>query len=88
MKTIIIRQPWASLICDKEKQIKTRSWKTNYRGPLYIHAGTYIPTNKDLEKISYKKDELVYGAIIVKCKLIDCVLMDENFIEKIKKNKK
>ena len=39
MKAITIRQPWASLIASGTKKYETRSWKTNYRGPIAIHAG-------------------------------------------------
>lgn len=37
--TISVRQPWASAIACGAKRIETRSWKTDYRGPLLIHAG-------------------------------------------------
>ena len=39
MKAITIRQPWASLIAIGAKHFETRGWKTNYRGPIAIHAG-------------------------------------------------
>lgn len=39
MKAITIKQPYASLIACGAKRIETRSWKTNYRGKLAIHAG-------------------------------------------------
>lgn len=39
MKAITILQPWASLIACGAKKIETRSWPTNYRGPIAIHAG-------------------------------------------------
>lgn len=32
-------QPWASLIAYKAKRIETRSWSTQYRGPLVICSG-------------------------------------------------
>lgn len=38
MKAITLTQPWASLVAIGAKRIETRSWKTNYRGPLAIHA--------------------------------------------------
>ena len=41
MKTITLWQPWASLIAIGEKRIETRSWDTDYRGPLAIHAGQH-----------------------------------------------
>jgi hypothetical protein len=39
MKAITITQPYATLIAIGAKHIETRSWATNYRGPLAIHAG-------------------------------------------------
>ncbi len=34
-----IQQPWAWLIVNGYKDIENRTWRTPYRGPLYIHAG-------------------------------------------------
>jgi len=38
MKAFSLKQPWATLVAIGAKQIETRSWKTDYRGPLAIHA--------------------------------------------------
>ena len=38
MKAITLWQPWASLLACGAKQYETRSWATNYRGPIAIHA--------------------------------------------------
>ncbi len=40
MKAISIKQPWASLIITFpfNKDVENRTWKTNYRGDLLIHA--------------------------------------------------
>lgn len=38
IKAISLWQPWASLIAVGAKKYETRSWKTNYRGPLLICA--------------------------------------------------
>lgn len=38
MKALSLTQPWATLVALGEKRIETRSWGTNYRGPLAIHA--------------------------------------------------
>lgn len=43
MKALTLWEPWASLVALKAKRIETRSWKTNYRGPLAIHAALSIP---------------------------------------------
>lgn len=38
MKGLTLTQPWATLIAIGAKRIETRSWATDYRGPLAIHA--------------------------------------------------
>ena len=40
MKAITLWQPWASLLACGAKQYETRSWATNYRGPIAIHAAS------------------------------------------------
>ena len=47
MKTITVKQPWASLICSGIKDIENRTWPTKFRGTVLIHAsakdaGKYI----------------------------------------------
>jgi hypothetical protein len=39
VRAITIHQPWAELIVRGEKDVENRSWRTNHRGPLLIHAG-------------------------------------------------
>lgn len=39
MKAISIRQPWAWMIIHAGKDIENRTWKTNYRGEVFVHAG-------------------------------------------------
>ena len=91
MKVISIIEPWASLIKDNIKFIETRSWKTTYRGEIYIHASL-----KKVSKNDKRIDELIallknknfkYGHIIAKATLIDCIYMDNEFIKKIINNK-
>ena len=38
MKTLSVRQPYATLICAGVKAVENRTWKTPYRGRLLIHA--------------------------------------------------
>lgn len=42
MKALTLWQPWATLVAIGAKKIETRSWHTNYRGPLAIHAAKWI----------------------------------------------
>jgi len=39
MKALTICQPWASAIMTGIKKVENRKWRTNYTGPLAIHAG-------------------------------------------------
>jgi hypothetical protein len=43
MKAISLLQPWATLVALGAKRIETRSWSTDYRGPLAIHASSRLP---------------------------------------------
>lgn len=91
MKALSIKEPFASLVSLGIKRIETRSWKTNYRGEIYIHASL---TKNKLEKerkekilkLLPKDYKFKEGFIICKAYLKDCVLMDEKFLYDIKKN--
>ena len=90
MKVVSIIEPWASLIKENVKYIETRSWKTNYRGKIYIHASLKKVPKKD-ERINnlitlLKDKDFKYGHIIAEATLVDCIYMDEEFISKIKNN--
>lgn len=89
MKVLTIKEPFATLIKNKIKYIETRSWKTNYRGELYIQSSVAklskdIKERKELSKL-YVDSELTYGYIICKCNLVDCIYMTEEFIKQEKK---
>ncbi len=45
MKALTIKQPWAALIAAGYKTMEVRSWKTDYRGPIAIHAGMSFDEN-------------------------------------------
>ena len=38
MRTLAVRQPWATLIAEGTKTVEVRTWRTAYRGPLLIVA--------------------------------------------------
>ncbi|MCA9418448.1 MAG: ASCH domain-containing protein [Candidatus Omnitrophica bacterium] len=46
MKAISIRQPFAHYIVTGDKKIEYRSWRTNYRGPILIHASLKVAMNQ------------------------------------------
>ena len=39
MKALTIKNPWALLISAGIKDIENRTWRTKFRGRIYIHAG-------------------------------------------------
>ena len=39
MRALSIRQPWAWLVVNGYKDIENRTWSTNFRGRIYVHAG-------------------------------------------------
>ena len=63
MKCISIKQPWAWLIVNRYKPVENRKWKTNYRGPILIHASKsfdwdglaqlYHFANSDFQEVVY-----------------------------------
>lgn len=86
MKVITLIQPYATLIALNEKQNETRSWSTNYRGELGIHAGKKVdkkicrtePFKSILAKYGYNEDNLPTGVIIAKVNLTDCHAIHED----------
>lgn len=85
MKVLSIKEPFATLIKDGVKIYETRSWKTNYRGEIYIHASMTLSKSENvLSANKYLKSTINPGYILCKCELIDCIPMTENFIEYIK----
>lgn len=89
MKVLSLIEPWASLIKNKKKMVETRSWKTNYRGELYIHASLtkipkYAKENKELMQLVCM-EEIQYGYILCKCTLVDCIYMTKEYVEMMKK---
>ena len=86
MKAITIKQPGASLIAAGLKDIENRSWKTNYRGRVLIHAaaapvkeGLAALNNKQLFELMNREnwetefENLPNGAIVGSVEIVDCV---------------
>lgn len=52
MKTLSVKQPWATLICSGIKDVENRSWKPNeVPGRILIHAGSTKISSKTFEGI-------------------------------------
>ena len=86
MKTITLKQPWATLVAEGIKKYEFRSWKTNYRGKVLIHAGCGVD-NEALKKFSDLGFEFPARKIIAIVEITDCIKVDNKFNEKIKLEK-
>lgn len=83
MKVLSIKEPWASLIVNGYKKYEFRSWKTNYRGKILIHAGMSIEKDM-LGNIKDYNIEINKGAIIGEADLVDCILVNEEFDKELR----
>lgn len=79
MKVLSIMQPWAWLIVHGYKDVENRTWATNHRGPLLIHASRTV----DADAYDYlaqlvpqielpSKNSIDRGAIIGGVHLVNC----------------
>ncbi|HEX8221822.1 MAG TPA: hypothetical protein VF914_21720 [Chloroflexia bacterium] len=85
IRCLTLTQPWASLVAVGAKHIETRSWKTDYRGLLAIHAAkawteddqmllAKEPFRTPLRNAGYHlPHHLPRGFIVALCELVDCV---------------
>jgi len=81
MKTLTLRQPWASLVAMGSQTIVTRARSTSHRGNLVIHSGVTPPD----EFFCTSEPEIIdgepywmpidtpLGAVVGTCELVDVV---------------
>ena len=81
IKAITLWQPWASFMALDLKKNETRSWGTDYRGPLAIHAAAKEPRGEipwDVEEFALEYlgpyREWERGKILCVRELLDCVM--------------
>jgi len=82
MKALSIRQPWAWLIVNGQKDIENRSWPTRFRGPVLIHAAKGMTRDEyeDAASLCNKLavtlpafDKLERGGVVGQATVTDCV---------------
>lgn len=78
-KILTVQGPWAWAIIHGPKRVENRTWRVNYRGPLYIHAGRSrawdARAREILEGVGAAVppgDELPRGVIVGVVDLVDC----------------
>lgn len=55
MKACTIKEPWATLIAQGIKDIENRTWKTTFRGRIYIHTAQKPACKKLVEVLDWKQ---------------------------------
>lgn len=94
MKALSYRDPWGWLVAMGIKPVDNRSWKTNFRGRIYIHVSktfdeegfVYIRMNPDLIRqipnredfYNLKINQPNAGKIIGEVDVVDCVDKSES----------
>lgn len=88
MKALTIHYPWAWAIITGIKRVENRNWRTNYRGPLLIHAGfskesddSAVEWLSSLGVVLPPTIEFVRGHIIGKVELVDILPLEEYLIK-------
>ncbi len=84
MKVLTLKQPWASLVANGYKIYEFRSWKTNYRGEIYIHAGCGVD-KEELGRVKNYGINFPKKKILCKVTLEDCIEIDDEFNEMVNK---
>lgn len=103
MKALTLWQPWASAIALGVKTNETRSWRTEHRGLVAIHAsGKGSPGQRELGRnnpvwkhlraagCSLMFDELPFGAVVAVATITACVRLNasEMFEEKLEERER
>ena len=79
-RCLSIRQPWAWAIMSGGKDIENRTWQTDYRGPIAIHAGaakTVVNRFIDSGGPALSAMEFSYGSLIGIVDLVDVVPLSQ-----------
>lgn len=86
MKVLTLKEPWASLIASGHKQIETRSWKVNYRGSIFVHAGSGCAVPSRISEVGQLVaiPKPMHGNIIAKVEIADCIEITEEYANKVK----
>ena len=86
MKVLTIKEPFVTPFAIGIKHYETRSWKTNYRGEIYIHTSKKKDTDYLALELVTETECFPLGCIVIKGNLTDCIEITDDFIKKIKKD--
>ena len=82
MKVLTLKQPWATLVAEGIKKYEFRSWKTNYRGKILIHAGAKVD-KEAMKKFAGLNLTFPSKKILAEVEIVDCLFLDDELNKKI-----
>lgn len=79
---ISIQEPWLSCILFKDKRVENRTWSTNVRGRVLLHASS----RRDWDGAAYLKEKgrgvdafVPLGHIVGAVEIVDCVTRSDSW---------
>lgn len=82
-RALSIRQPWTWAVLYAGKRVENRTWYTDYRGPIFIHAGLRVDwaavedLRAEITAIPMPRPVAHCGGLVASAILADCVRPDE-----------
>lgn len=73
MKTLTIKQPWAGLIIDGQKDVENRGRCTHHRGSLVIHSARQLDTSEPARRHCPTPCCDLRGWLLGTVDLVDCI---------------
>jgi hypothetical protein len=78
---LTVRQPWAWAIAAGLKKVENRTWQTEFRGTLLIHAGSSRAELASRDRDRWlrlmpglpEESGLAFGAVVAVAEVLDCV---------------
>jgi hypothetical protein len=70
-----IRQPWASFVVSGLKSVELRTWPTNYRGWMWIHAGKLFDAGA-MEILGLSPEHFRRGGLVGIAHLASCDVIE------------
>jgi hypothetical protein len=77
MQALSVRQPWAWAVVAGYKDVENRPRRTNFRGPLLIHAGVELDPDGfrflwEMGLYRALPDDLLQGGLVGMVEVVDC----------------
>jgi hypothetical protein len=81
MRALSVRQPWAWAICVGLKRVENRTWTTDYRGPVAIHAAAADSGLRDFRRMLTGEvlnlPDLALGSVVGVADLVEVMPLRE-----------